>query len=68
VNDSYNTSDIDDEDDVLEIPLGLGVSYHRMGFLGDVRGTVRPAFDSELMGAGNELHTWAAEARLGFEL
>jgi hypothetical protein len=66
-----NTSDVNDQDDVLEIPLGVGLGYRVRGFLVDVRGSFRPAIDSDLVPKNSEgdaaaLHTWAATMRLGY--
>jgi hypothetical protein len=67
-----NTSDVNDSDDVLEIPLGIGLGYRVSGFLVDVRGSFRPAVDSDLLPENNQsgdsaaLHAWAATLRLGY--
>jgi len=66
-NADFNTSDVNDQDDVMEIPVGAGIEYRYRGFLFDARGTFRPAFNDDLLGPGRELHTWAATGRLGFE-
>ncbi|MDX2093929.1 MAG: outer membrane beta-barrel protein [Kofleriaceae bacterium] len=42
-NTDVNTSDIDDSDDVLEVPLGAGVAATYSGFLFDLRGEYRVA-------------------------
>lgn len=71
-NTDTNTSSLEDSDDVIEVPMGVGVSYNYSNFIADVRGTFRPAFDNDLMRSevgndDNELHTWKVGANLGFE-
>lgn len=71
-NTDTNNSSLNDSDNILEVPLGVGLSYSYNGFIADVRGTWRPAFDndltsSELGSGGEELHTWKAGANIGFE-
>lgn len=65
-NSSYNTSDVSNSDDVAEIPLGVGVSYRTKGFIGDLRGSYRAAFNSNLL-PGTNLSAWNVGARIGFE-
>lgn len=71
-NTNVNTSNLQDADDVIEFPLGAGLNYSYRRFIADVRGTFRPAIDSELLRTEiaqeeNELHTWKAGANIGFE-
>jgi hypothetical protein len=78
VNDDFNTSSVNDEDDVLTVPVGAGLStYLGRGeagaFMLDARFTYRAAFREDLLdpGTGNEeqedLDNWAATLRLGYE-
>jgi hypothetical protein len=67
------TSSVRDTDDVLETPLGAGVSYRLEPVILDLRGTFRPAFDSDLIrGAANDtdrgLDNWTARLSVGWEL
>jgi OmpA family len=70
-----NTSSFRNNDDVLTVPFGAGISVRlSQGMLMDVRATGRAAFYEDLMGAtyadtGQDarLHTWNAGARLGWE-
>lgn len=74
-NTDVNTSSIDDSDEVLHIPAGVGVGiplYRSMTL--DLRGTVRGALDDEMFEGttpdGDEaagMENWTAGAQLGFE-
>lgn len=70
-NEDFNTSSVNDSDDVLEIPLGAGLSFRRNQFIIDARGLWRAAVDSDLIAGLNEedgaLHNWTARINLGFE-
>jgi len=73
VNDSFNTSDVRDQDDVLAVPLGGGLStYFGDGFMFDARFTYRMMFDDELIrptsgnSDGSNLDNWMVTARLGY--
>ncbi|HET6611737.1 MAG TPA: hypothetical protein VFG83_07105 [Kofleriaceae bacterium] len=73
----FNTSAIDDADDVFEIPLGVGLAYRVDRAIFDVRGTYRIAFDEELINPpgpeletadfDDSLDTWGVSLRVGFE-
>lgn len=71
-NTAENTSSIEDEDDVLQLPGGAGVSMRlgaRVTF--DVRGTVRAAtgdgmFDREGEATEDGLETWSSSGQVGF--
>lgn len=71
-NTSTVNSDIQDSDDVIEFPLGAGLSYNYNRFIADVRGTFTPVVDDELFRSAvgndnNKLNTWKAAANIGFE-
>src|SRR5690554_657333 len=71
-NTDVNTSSLEDSDNVLEVPLGVGLGYSFNRFIADVRGTWRPAFDNDLIrsevgGDDNSLDTWKVGANVGFE-
>jgi hypothetical protein len=73
INDDFNTSAVDDSDDVGEVPMGGGIAWNFGGFALDLRGEYRLSFSDNLVGGGdsdnndNELDTWNASARLGME-
>ncbi|HSI04605.1 MAG TPA: hypothetical protein VLC93_09020, partial [Myxococcota bacterium] len=71
----FNVSNIRNDDNVVEIPMGLGFAYHNRGFMFDVRGLYNYALNSNLFTNGTpgvdgpgDLHNWGARASLGFEL
>ena len=74
VNDSFNTSDVRDQDDALAIPVGAGLSTYLgdSGLVLDGRFTYRMMFDDGLVrGEGSDnfgegLDNWMVTARLGF--
>jgi hypothetical protein len=66
-----NTSDVNEQDDVVEVPFGVGVSYQLGKVMFDVRGCYRAAFDEELAPAATagedaDLDSFSATARVGF--
>lgn len=73
VTDSANTSSIDDSDDVMTVPLGVGIALGFMGVTLDARATYRQALDSDIFGsetssfADTSMNSWGAGAALGFE-
>jgi hypothetical protein len=67
-----NTSDVTETDNLLEIPVGVGLGYRIAGFIADVRGEFRIADQEDLIrrdiGADRAvMHTWSASAKLGYE-
>lgn len=71
-NTDVNTSSLQDADDVIEFPLGAGLSYSYNRFIADLRGTFRPTIDNEMLRSEvandeAELHNWRAGANVGFE-
>lgn len=73
-NEGINTSDVRDSDDVLEIPVGVGIAYKMEGFMFDARGEFRAATGEDLMPSltdfdGNtaaEMHRWGVNANIGY--
>jgi len=75
---SFQLSDtgIANRDDLLEVPMGAGLSYRLGGFVTDVRGTFRATQDANLVlesprtGTGGfaPMHTWEASLSLGYEI
>lgn len=74
VNESFNTSDVRNSDDVLAIPFGGGLSADlgNSGLLADARFTYRATFDDDLIAPtplnsdGSSLSNWMATLRLGY--
>lgn len=74
VNDSFNSSDVRDSDDVLAIPFGGGVSSYLgdSGLMLDARFTYRATFDDDLIrptpsnSDGSSLSNWMATLKLGY--
>jgi hypothetical protein len=73
-NSDFNTSDVRDEDDIMEVPLGVGAAFKFAGLSLDARTMVRLATDNDLVisptGDDDEqpdLHTWSAQVDLGWE-
>jgi hypothetical protein len=71
--DSANTSSIDDVDDLVSVPLGLGLAFGFSGVTLDARATYRHAFGSDLFGSktssfdDTSMNSWGAGGSLGFE-
>ena len=74
-NTSRNTANLENDDNVFQIPLGAGLAYRYDNAVLDLRGSYRPAFDSELIGASgslgdqeeSSLDSWRAGLNLGVE-
>jgi hypothetical protein len=71
-NNEVNNTALEDSDDVLTVPMGLGITLRApFGGTFDVRGTFRAAYMDDLMtgiyGEQAQLHTWNVDARLGWE-
>jgi hypothetical protein len=74
-NEGVNTSAVRSEDDVLEIPMGVGLAYKYEGFMIDARGEFRPATGEDLMpsltdvegdNTRAEMHRWGVNANIGY--
>jgi hypothetical protein len=65
-NTSINTSDIAGSDDVLEIPMGVGLSGRWAGLVLDARGEFRMATNEDLV-ANESMHRWGVNANVGYE-
>jgi len=76
-NADFNTSDVRDRDDVLELPVGVGMAYKMSGFTFDARGEFRGSFYDNLVpdrtnttstNEGNAaMHRWGVNASVGYE-
>jgi hypothetical protein len=74
-NTNQNLSAISDKDDLLEIPVGLGVGGSWRGFGYDVRGELRFATEEDLVpeisagrdtGSHADMHRWGVNATIGY--
>ena len=70
---SSNTSSVKSDDDIMTIPMGIGMSFGFSAVTLDIRGTYRHAIGSNLLGSetssfdDTSLNSWGAGAALGFE-
>lgn len=66
------TSSVRETDNVLEVPVGAGVTYSFKPVFVDLRGVFRPTFDSDLLRGTTEsdrgLHNWSTRVSVGWEL
>jgi hypothetical protein len=72
INEDFNTSDVTDGDDIVTVPLGLGLAAGGKGFIFDARFTYRPTFnddlfDVDLLDTDDSLNQWSVGAMLGYE-
>lgn len=73
VSDVSTSADLSNEDDVMTVPLGLGMAFGFSGVTLDTRATYRQAIGSDLFGnetssfGESSLNGWSAGAALGFE-
>jgi opacity protein-like surface antigen len=72
VNDDFNTSSVDDAENAIHVPVGIGLGFRYAGLLFDVRGTVRGAINDTLLREDTTtdeaaLHNWSAGGRVGWE-
>lgn len=71
-NADFNTSSLADDDNVVEIPLGVGIGYRYERVIVDVRGMFRPSANEDLIAVDEgadeaTLANWAATLRVGAE-
>jgi len=70
-NSNINTSDVDEVENVITMPMGAGVGYRYNQVLFDLRGTYRAATREDLIDLGGtasaSLDTWSATLKAGFE-
>jgi hypothetical protein len=78
---TLSDSGMNDKDNLMEFPMGVGFSYRASGFTADLRGTFRATTDQNLVLKNPSLgapisptssdfapmHTWEASAALGYE-
>jgi hypothetical protein len=73
VNEGTNTSSVEDADNVMTVPFGIGLNTVLAGVNLDARAMYRHTIGSELLGAedysfdSNALNFWSLQAGLGFE-
>jgi len=73
-NADFNTSAVAEDDDVLEVPMGVGLAYKVAGFLFDARGEFRYATGEDLLpsltdpdaGDAAEMHRWSINTNIGY--
>lgn len=73
-NSDFNTSDVQESDDVLEIPVGAGLAWKYEGLVLDARGEFRYADQEDLMPSLTavttedraEMHRWGVNANIGY--
>jgi hypothetical protein len=71
--DSVNTSNVQDSDDVFEVPLGVGLNWSFGHFIADQRFDYRPSLSGSVVRDLNDdtsdenLNTWSLTARVGVE-
>jgi hypothetical protein len=74
-NADFNTSAIEDDDDLLEIPVGIGVGGSYKGFGYDIRGELRFATNENMVpdlsangdnGRYADMHRWGVNATIGY--
>lgn len=72
-NEGINTSDVASDDDVLEIPVGVGVGYTYRNLLVDARGEFRYSGFEDMVPDnrigetdGATMHRWGVNANVGF--
>ncbi len=72
VNEDFNTSSIQDSDNVLVVPLGAGLNFGYKSFIVDGRFTYRPEFGDDLLGRDDVdedqgLNNWSLAASVGYQ-
>lgn len=72
VNEDFNESNMTDDDNLYQIPLGVGIDYRQGGFLADLRGEVAITGDNDLIietpeNDDTELHNWSVNLNIGWE-
>lgn len=70
-NEDFNTSDVNSNDDVLEVPVGAGLAWKYRGLLFDARGVFTIADQADLIPTNDgqdtaEMHRWGVNANLGY--
>jgi len=70
-NESFNTSDVQDTDDVLEVPLGGGMQWVYEGFLLDARAEYRFTSYGDLfandVNTNDNMDRWGVNANIGYQ-
>lgn len=79
-NEDFNTSNVKNSDNVLELPVGVGIAGKWSGFSLDLRGEFRPTLGNDLIPTfdvdgdedfGNDnfaaMHRWGVNAMIGYE-
>jgi len=70
-NTKTNTSDLVNNDNVLELPAGIGLAVKRYGFMAEARGEIRAAIGEDLVpnntNGSESMHRWGVNASIGYE-
>jgi hypothetical protein len=67
-NNSTNTSDVANSDNIAEFPFGVGVGYKQGNMLFDARAVYRTTSNVDMFADNaSALNSWSATLRLGFE-
>jgi opacity protein-like surface antigen len=66
--DSFNTSSVQNADNMAHFPVGAGVGFRLQGLVLDARSVFRPVAGDDMLEAnGGRLHTWEAKGMAGWE-
>jgi hypothetical protein len=78
VNEDVDTAVLDESDDVIEFPLGVGLTAREGAFVLDVRGEFRYATEDDMMrkvetfargdSGDADMHTWGVNLSIGYAL
>lgn len=72
-NTETNTSSLADSDEVIQVPLGGGVTFGSRSVLVDLRALIRSTLDEQMLpptasGEEVDLHSWSLSVRVGWKL
>lgn len=68
VNNDFNTSSINNSDNLVQFPIGAGMAFRYEGLVVDARGTFRPTVEGDLFANGeNGMQSWGTNLSAGFE-
>ncbi|MDB4953495.1 MAG: hypothetical protein JWO36_1064 [Myxococcales bacterium] len=68
----FSSTSLNRRDDLLEVPLGGGLSYRFAGFVAEARGTFRATTNEDLIinpitGSAAKMHNWEGSLQVGAE-
>ncbi len=68
-NDDFNTSSVQESEDVIHFPVGAGIAMRYEGLVLDLRALLRGTGETELTGLDNaNLHSGSIDLKAGWEL